>query len=356
MRTMFKNLLVNRDANVATMFALCLGPLLAVIGATVDYSQISNLRSRAHQASDAAVLAAANSLMSEGIVSAGSEGNPDETQRVLEFLNSEIPKYYEANMYHSARHSFSGYEIGYEPVTGNIELTVSYDYNPWIMGIFDQNLIGVGVTSSVNVEVEQGGAISMFLVLDSSGSMGWQDRMTSLKTAVGQLNVQFAQTDPDKEFVRAGAIAYSHYAHRTFRLEWGFEGVNRHIQRLAPGGGTNSSRAMSIAYRELDQTREITEHEKKNGQQPSKILVFMTDGANSRSRYDRYTKRTCDQAKRDEIAIYTVAFQAPEAGKKLLQYCASSSSHYFDADNAAELLDAFRQIGAAAAEALALSK
>ena len=345
MRKMFNNFVANSRANVAIMFAICLGPLFAIIGATVDYSQISRLHSRAQQAADAAVLAGASGLMSKGILSGGSEVIPDETQAILIYLNSEIPKYYEANMYNDARHHFREYKIGYEPTSKSIELTVNYDYKPWIIGIFDRKLFDVGVTSSVNVQVDQGGAISLFLVLDTSGSMGWQNRMVSLKAAVGGLGLQFAETDPDKEYVRTGAIAYSHYAHRTHRLEWGFEGVNQYVQRLVPSGGTNSSRAMNIAYKQLRRNQETTEHEKKNGQEPTKMLVFMTDGANSSSKYDQKTKRTCDWAKRDEIEIYTVAFQAPETGKKLLQYCASSVSHYYDANDATELLAAFRQIG-----------
>jgi len=82
----------------------------------------------------------------------------------------------------------------------------------------------------------------------------------------------------------------------------------------------------------------------------------MTDGANNSSSSDSNTKRYCDKAKQDNIEIYSVAFKAPAQGEQLLEYCASTTSHYFDADNSQELLAAFQAIGALVAEHISISK
>ncbi len=42
---------------------------------------------------------------------------------------------------------------------------------------------------------------------------------------------------------------------------------------------------------------------------------------------------------------------APSKGQALLQYCASDTSHYYDAQDAAELIAAFKEIGDKAVEA-----
>ncbi|MEZ5855467.1 MAG: hypothetical protein R3D67_12275 [Hyphomicrobiaceae bacterium] len=48
--------------------------------------------------------------------------------------------------------------------------------------------------------------------------------------------------------------------------------------------------------------------------------------------------------KADGVIVYTVAFQAPAAAQALLDSCATSSAHAFQADNNIELVSAFRTI------------
>ncbi|MBV1926248.1 MAG: hypothetical protein KUG62_03765 [Rhodobacteraceae bacterium] len=55
------------------------------------------------------------------------------------------------------------------------------------------------------------------------------------------------------------------------------------------------------------------------------------------------TKSICDAAKGESILIYTIAFEAPEAGEVVLQDCASSDGHFFSVDGL-EIADAFNSI------------
>ncbi|MEM8979711.1 MAG: pilus assembly protein TadG-related protein [Pseudomonadota bacterium] len=60
---------------------------------------------------------------------------------------------------------------------------------------------------------------------------------------------------------------------------------------------------------------------------------------------DIRTRMICDAAKAKDIVIFTVAFEAPENGERLMRYCATSSSHYFEASGEG-LEDVFARIAA----------
>lgn len=88
-----------------------------------------------------------------------------------------------------------------------------------------------------------------------------------------------------------------------------------------------------------------------------KAMVVLTDGDNTaaptypehessdRSLANSLTSRLCQQIKGDEIILYTISFgSVASSTRSLLSDCASSPSHYFAADNGAELSTAFATI------------
>lgn len=85
----------------------------------------------------------------------------------------------------------------------------------------------------------------------------------------------------------------------------------------------------------------------------SKIMILMTDGefnstyhGNLGTSYSQ-AQAHCDDAKNnDNVLIYTIAFNAPQAGQDILNYCSSGSDFRFDANNGQELLDAYTAIAA----------
>jgi hypothetical protein len=101
--------------------------------------------------------------------------------------------------------------------------------------------------------------------------------------------------------------------------------------------------------------------EKIDGAPIEKVMVLMTDGANTRSPdyvannhssgdvalANERTAELCSNIKNKGIKIYTVAFDVGDAAiKEILRTCATSPSHFFDADDATELETAFTDIGA----------
>lgn len=58
---------------------------------------------------------------------------------------------------------------------------------------------------------------------------------------------------------------------------------------------------------------------------------------------DQFTNHICDAAKDQGILVYTIGFEAPRRGNRVLKRCASSDSHFFDADGL-DIRDAFAAI------------
>lgn len=341
-------LLRNTKGNIAAIFTVSLFPILATVGSAVDYSMYVNKRAKVAQAVDAAILAASSSV------------NSVEELADLPLVNEKVKKQFglflDANLteFKNLDYNFDG--INYDPISRRVEAKVSFNYDTHFMGIFGRKNIEQTITAATKLQAEESGALSMYLVLDKSGSMGWQNKMAALKTAIAGMATMFSEMDPEKKYVRLGAIAYDSRSQRPTNLAWGTDAALRYTNSLIAWGGTNSAAAVKTARNKLRSKNEIKQHEKKNGQEPTKVLVFMTDGANNRTQYDKKTKNYCNSAKKSDIEIYSVAFKAPIRGEELLKYCASSISHYFEADDADELIDAFRKIATSAASELVLVK
>lgn len=98
-------------------------------------------------------------------------------------------------------------------------------------------------------------------------------------------------------------------------------------------------------------------------ERPRKVMVLMTDGANSMSvnasngkhssvggavptQANQYTKELCTNIKAAKIEMFAVAFAITDpTAKALIADCATDGSHYYDATDAAALAKAFEAIG-----------
>lgn len=84
-----------------------------------------------------------------------------------------------------------------------------------------------------------------------------------------------------------------------------------------------------------------------------KAVILMTDGdfntIGHRNQGDSATqaRALCQGMKDKNIRIFAVAFKAPPAGQSVLRDCASSSGTYFNATNADDLQNAYKQIAVA---------
>lgn len=81
-----------------------------------------------------------------------------------------------------------------------------------------------------------------------------------------------------------------------------------------------------------------------------RALILLTDGENccgaryGQNQQDQNTLAVCTELKARDILVYTIAFQAPSGGASLMQACASSPNHYFNAD-VSQIMSVFEGIG-----------
>ena len=89
------------------------------------------------------------------------------------------------------------------------------------------------------------------------------------------------------------------------------------------------------------------------------VMIFMTDGANTKSKTDKthdgndegaankLSIELCQKINSEEIEVFSIAYDMKNASaKRILRNCASEKEMFFDARNAGELEKAFQEIGA----------
>ncbi len=347
-----RKFLNNTAGTVAVLFGLSVMPLMVVIGSAVDYSKASNLHTNVSASVDAALVATATNILND--ISINLEDQSVVVARAEELFEAFLFKNIQSNLppfYNGANFSF---DTSLQELTVNVEAS----YKTHMVKIAGFDTVNISTSSAVKIKRETGGSLSMYLVLDRSGSMGWNfpTRMTSLKAAVSGMIDGMKDVDPDKEFIRMGAVAYNRYTFDQKSLRWNLSQVNNYVQDMEPSGGTNSSGAVKKAYQKLKKQKEIDEHYAKSEQVPKLVMVFMTDGNNNASSYDSETLKYCTKAKNYGIEIYTVAFQAPSNGQALLEECATNSAHYFEVEDNDRLIEIFKRIGSNVTAGLFISK
>ena len=316
---------------------------------TLQYSGIQQAKGRVQSSVDAAIMAAA--------IEANKIEDQTDTAAIMAKIQESFEPFLNANLETvGGNFTYQTQAVTYNTETKRINAKVDFKFPSFVKQFTGEDSYEYAVNSSVDLSAKKKTALSMFLVLDKSGSMGWDGRMTALKSAVNQLYLQFKTEDPDRKYIRTGAVAYDSYASSTLTPKWNPKKANDYTQALTPWGGTNSMHGMGVAYNQLSGQKEFNKHAKKNDSQVKRAILLMTDGVNNHHSYDTGTLSYCSQAKTEGIEVFTVAFTAPSAAQQLLSQCASSSAHYFNATNSQQLLDAFKAIGNAAAKSLAFTE
>ena len=329
------------------MPAVMLGCALAV-----EYSMASRLSSKVQNVADAALMAAA--------IEVRKLEDLDDEDLVKDELERHFEDYFIANMGNSLPPEFKVAELDYDTDTNRVRTVVSYQYTHSFYNVTGQGYRNQShnqwIESEIGLTKRKKQPLSMIMVLDKSGSMGWDNRMQSLKTAVANMSATLTESDPDEEYVRTGVVFYDTRT-TSLTVGWGSDDTNQRVQATHAGGGTDSSVAMRRAVNHLYGNHEEQKHSERNSGSPRKVILFLTDGNNNRPISDTKTISSCDKAKmNNRIEMYTIAFEAPVQGQRLLSNCASSAEHYFHSRNSAELIAAFEKIAESESGQLAFSK
>ncbi|KRD29542.1 hypothetical protein ASE36_12985 [Rhizobium sp. Root274] len=391
--SIFSRLIGCRSGNFGMITAFILPVAAAGAGVAMDLNRMVQIKSALQDSTDSAVLAAANALAVKSI-------SDDEAMSLAKkFMASQFYNIVEGKSSIDPNNSSSIDKAAIGSVerttstsgkSFDVKLNSSYTMKTnGMTALLGWKEVTIKVSSTARSTTESKNALSMFLVLDRSGSMAedtttvngaqptktvyydcsyyqgkkyisktcsyqatnYYTKIDSLKLAVASLTTQLNTADPETKYVRTAAVSYNASMQTPTTMAWGTTTSLSYVQALTATGGTDSSDAMARAYTDVSSSQEDTAHKNKNGQVPSKFIIFMTDGDNNYSSADTKTKATCDTAKKAGVQIFTVAFMAPSNGQALLQYCASSTSNYYDAQNATQLVAAFKEIGDKAVQA-----
>ncbi len=392
MKTRMRALLRDRQGNFAMITAITLPLLMGFAGAGIEFNRALQVKSDLQNAADGATLAAATMFRE----TQGEKSDEELKTVVKQFLSGQE---FAQDMTQAEQKIFAD-DTNTVPVRSNtakgtnfkISTTVRYQMplNP-LLGLVGAKTITISATSTAESSFNNGAPLSMYLVLDRSGSMSFKtdtvdkskyscynydenswpyamnstrpcyvNKMTSLKTAVSYLVDTLNKSDPtykasaspESSLVRTGAIAYNDKSSSPQALSWGTKKSNAYIQALSATGGTDANAALTSAYDALKSSNPAEAKAQKDGGNKSfqRFIVLMTDGemtgdsATWNSSVDAAVRSTCVKAKADDIKIFTVAFMAPVRGKSLLQACATSADNYYAPENMEEIVEAFGDI------------
>jgi Flp pilus assembly protein TadG/uncharacterized protein YegL len=367
----------DRSGNFAITTAFLMPVLIGVAGLAIDMTKIILFKNELQTAADTATLAAASAMAAQG-------KSADQAKALsLQFLYGQIGSTNQSGTdpaggvpspenEPSVQIATAAYNVTGKMFTVTMNARYNVPLSPFAH-VLGYQIAPVSVSSTAQSTTETKNALSMYFVLDRSGSMGentattytatckdkkgktysctaYYTKIESLKMASTALLAQLSKADPQTKYVRTGSVSYDSSMGTPLAIAWGTTGVSSYVNALTANGGTSSTKAFQEALARVSAASEDTAHKGVNGQIPTKYIVFMTDGDNNNSYDDTYTKTACDSARAKKIQVFSVAFMAPAKGTALLKYCATDTSHFFAAENTAQLVDAFKAIGEKAAE------
>ncbi|MDH0611929.1 MULTISPECIES: TadE/TadG family type IV pilus assembly protein [unclassified Agrobacterium] len=391
------------SGNFGMMTAILLPVLLGAAGAGMELANIMQVKADLQNTADSAALAAAT----EARLKEGAMTDEQIRQIAKAFIAAQLVNNLTEDEKKALEENSPTNITTTENARGKtytVETTINYrmKLNPFI-GFLGAKTLDLAATGTAKSTVNKGAPISMYLVLDRSGSMSFKtdtintakkscpnytssnwgrteaqvtsspcyvNKATSLKTAVGFLVATLNKADPTytanggSQLVRTGASVYTHETYPAQAITWGTNSIVTYVDKQIPEfptGGTDARSSLNAAYNALKKanTDEAKAHKSQDNVSFERYIVLMTDGemtGNSaawNSSIDQSVRTTCETAKKDGIKIFSVAFMAPDNGKSLLQYCASSLDNYYAPENMEQIVTAFGEIARKAAGSIA---
>lgn len=393
--------------NIAMMFGLMIFVIFGGAGVAIDFQRSNMMRAEINEATDAGVLAAARYRSSH-------PGADDDE------LTAVARRVFDNGISNASPVKISSFRVAFNDKTDTFVAEVDGKMDSLIMGMLGNKYVDLGTQAEVRLGVSALVEVAMALDVTGSMSKNGRmtalkkaandlvDTLFVSKDADVKIGiVPFAQyvnvgtknsgkswlKDPGKGWVGCvGSRNYPKDVEDGDYLTDKAEGVittskecpkqlipltdneaslTSAINGFSPDGLTYIPAGLLWGWNLLTPEAPFTEGvsfsdlKANNG---TKALVLMTDGFNTRSPsyplhagYDTnlandLTKEICENIKKDEIVVYTIAFELTDATiKKILEGCATSGAHYFDAENSDQLSDAFEAI-ASSLRNISLSK
>ncbi len=393
----------DKYGNFGMITAILIPVSIGAAGVAVDLTNSAAAKHQLQQATDSAALAAATALANGKVAT-----NAAAQTLAVDFVAGQMANYLgnDATALTAVRNATTvNVTATANGAKSNIyDVSVNSTYKmptSAFTRIFGYTNVSVAAGSSAqNGQTDTQGALSMYMALDRSGSMSfitdtiksqttkcqnytsanWKEypdlastkpcyvrKIEALQTAATGLfaALNAADTSTNHDLIRMGAVSYTDVMQTAQAVSWGTTAASNYVAALPalPTGGTDASKAMQTAFDALKASTNGTDaetvaHKSKNHTSFARYIILMTDGemtgssSSWSSSIDTKVRNICTAAKADGIQIFTVAFMAPQKGKDLLSFCASSPSNAYEPDNMAKLVSDFGDIAAKATSSL----
>lgn len=394
-RVLFSRFVRDRRGNIAMMFGLFLFVILAAAGVAIDMQRSSLFRAEIHEASDAALLAAARYK--------SAHPNADDSE-----LTAVARKVFDSGVRDDPAINIKGFQVIFDNAGGAFSLDVVGDVNTLIMDIFGQSY--VDISTRAEAKLGKTPLLEVAMALDVTGSMNQKGKISTMRNAARDLVKSLFEFDAAN--VKVGVVPFAQYANigpaqgaaswlsnpgiawtgcvgsrdypyntldsdyvankipgllgapcpgELMPLSNDADALDKMIGDLMPNGWTYIPAGLTWAWNLLTPTEPFSEgvsFEALDDHHGVKALILMTDGENTRAPdYPTHnsadqmlandlTEEICVNIKKQKIIVYTIAFDVSDPDiKDILQGCATTPSHFFDAASASDLIDAFAAIG-----------
>jgi Flp pilus assembly protein TadG len=131
----------------------------------------------------------------------------------------------------------------------------------------------------------------------------------------------------------------------TLSSDW--TALNNKVDAMTPTGNTNVTIGLQMAWQTLSPVAPFSAP--AVAPDLDKVMIVLTDGTNTQNRWsssasaiDARTQKACDNAKADNIKIYTI--RVIDGNAALLKGCASKPEMYYEVQQAAQLNSVFSSI------------
>jgi len=379
----------SRSGNFAMMTAIVLPVLVGGAGLAIDLGNIIISQRQLQEATDAAALAVSTAL---------ADGKADETSGkalAKDFVGGQMANYVNATSAAAIKNS----------TTTTITTTANGTAKSFTVAVSSQATVTLTplmsvfagntktISASSNTASGSGSTkngLSMEVVVDESGSMAqntttvkstrctlsllgtclayetiYVTKIEALKQAAAALFDALDKSDSASKFVRTGVISYTNGIKGQSAVSWGTVESRKYVTNMtmSPTGGTDATAAVNTADTAIKKNSygtdtESVEQMKKGNANSDRVIILMTDGdmtGNSnlpKKALDQSVRNECATAKANGIVIYTVAFMAPDNGKSLLKYCASTTANYYEPETMDGLVAAFASIAQTATKSV----
>ena len=397
----------DRKGNVSILFAFCMVPVIAAMGAALDYSLANADRTQMQAALDSAGLALSRMMPL--------------TQTQLDDMGL---KFFNANL---GPTSLTDVQLSISANTGLLTLSAQGTYTTSVASVLQLLGLPTSFPIGVHTDVKWGiGKVEVALALDNTGSMASSGKINQLKIAAHNLlnTLQNAAKNPGDAkvaivpfgtevnvgtgYVNASWLRWDLWdannqtcvtVHRRttctpkphsnwngcvidrdqqndvldttptsststqypaeqcvsaittmMPLSYDWTALNNKIDQMIASGNTNVTIGLVWGWHALSPTDVLTEGAAYNTPNLTKYIIALTDGTNTENRWttsqysiDARTALACSNAKAAGIKIYTI--RVIDGNATLLRNCASDPSMYYDVQDANQLSGVFGAIG-----------